>query len=138
MLKHSLFASLWIITTLQSSTLDCLLGLCFFISVCFFSPFPSQPKALSLMDEFLITLVRLRLNLMCDDLAYRFRVLSSTASYIFHKWLDLMYVRLKFSVAWPSKEIIEENISIIFKQPIPLVLMHNRLLRDLRKSTNWF
>ena len=34
------------------------------------------------MDEFLLTLMRLRLNLMLEDLAYRFRVSSSTASRI--------------------------------------------------------
>ena len=78
-----------------------------------------QPKALSLMDEFLITLMRLRLNLMVEDLAYQFRVSSSTASRIFHKWLGLMYVRLKFLVAWPSREIMEENMPMIFKQLYP-------------------
>ena len=85
----------------------------------FLSPFLSQPKALSLMDEFLITLMRLRLNLMVEDLAYQFRVSSSTASRIFHKWLGLMYVRLKFLVAWPSREIMEENMPMIFKQLYP-------------------
>lgn len=85
----------------------------------FLSPFRSQPKALSLMDEFLITLMRLQLNLMLEDLAYRLRVSSSTASRIFHKWLDLMYVRLKFLVTWSSREIMEENMPMIFKQLYP-------------------
>ena len=40
----------------------------------FLSPFFSQPRALSLMDEFFLVLMRLRLNLMVEDLAYRFRV----------------------------------------------------------------
>ena len=36
----------------------------------FLSPFLPQPRALSPMDEFLLTLMRLRLNLMLEDLAY--------------------------------------------------------------------
>ena len=57
----------------------------------FLSPFLPQSRALSLMDKFLLTLMRLRLNLTLEDLAYRFRVSSSTASRIFLKWLGLMY-----------------------------------------------
>ena len=38
----------------------------------FLSPCLPQPRALSLMDEFLLTVMRLRLNLMLEDLAYRF------------------------------------------------------------------
>lgn len=98
----------------------------------FLSPFILQPRALSLMDEFLLTLMRLRLNLMLEDLAYRFRVSSSTASRIFLKWLDLMYARLKFLVAWPSRDIMEENMPMVFKQlHVPSVLMHNRLFGNL-------
>ena len=87
----------------------------------FLSPCLPQPRALSLMDEFLLTLMRLRLNLMLEDLAYRFRVSSSTASRIFLKWLDLMYmyVRLNFLVAWPSRDIMEKNMPMVFKQLYP-------------------
>lgn len=64
----------------------------------FLSPFLLQSRALSLMDEFLLTLMRLRLNLVLQDLPCQS---ISTASQIFLKWLDVMYVRLNFLVVWP-------------------------------------
>ena len=85
----------------------------------FLSPFLPRSRALSLMDEFFLTLMRLRLNLMLQDLACRFRISSSTASRIFLKWLDVMYVRLKFLVAWPPREIMEKNMPMAFKQLYP-------------------
>lgn len=56
----------------------------------FLSPFLPRSRALSLMDKFRLTLMRLRLNLMLQDLACRFRISSSTASRIFLKWLDVL------------------------------------------------
>ena len=55
--------------------------------------------ALSGFREFIITLMKLRLSLFDQDLAYRFGVHQSTISRIFHRWLNLMYIRLKPLVA---------------------------------------
>ena len=72
-------------------------------------------------------------------LAYRFHVSSSTASRIFHKWLDLMYVcqtevlsRLAIQGDHGRKH------AYVFQVAVPLVLMYNRPLGDLYKNTNWF
>ena len=120
MQKQSLFGSLRAMTTSQIKFYTGLPAWVVFLHLfMFLSPFLPQPRALSLMDEFLLTLMRLRLNLMLEDLAYRFRVSSSTASRIFLKWLDLMYARLKFLVAWPSRDIMEKNMPMVFKQLYP-------------------
>ena len=47
-----------------------------------------MPGKLSLVDEFLMVLMKLRLGLLNEDLGYRFGVSNSTVSRIFHKWLD--------------------------------------------------
>ena len=44
---------------------------------------------LTLSDELLLTLMKLRLNLTYDDLSFRFHVSKSSVSVIFHKWLDV-------------------------------------------------
>lgn len=59
------------------------------------SPLMKKSIKLSLKDELLLCLMKLRLNLTNEDLAYRFGVAKSTVSRIFHKWLDVMYVKMK-------------------------------------------
>ena len=49
---------------------------------------------LSFKQEFLITLMRLRLNLKIQDLGYRFHVPQSSISKCILKWIDLLFNRL--------------------------------------------
>ena len=51
-------------------------------------------KALTPFQQVLMTLMRLRLNLSGQDLAYRFNVHSSTISRTFISVIDIMYARL--------------------------------------------
>ena len=60
-------------------------------------------KKLSQCDEFLLTLVRLRLRLLNEDLAERFGVSPTLCSYIFTAL-----------VVWPPKESIREYLHEIF------------------------
>ena len=50
-------------------------------------------SALPLFQQFLLTLVKLRLNLCDQDLAYRFGVSQSTVSRNFRKWIDIRLFR---------------------------------------------
>ena len=52
-------------------------------------------KALTPFQQVLMTMMRLRLNLSGQDLAYRFSVHSSTISRTFINVIDIMYARLK-------------------------------------------
>lgn len=62
----------------------------------------SKKYKLSVEDEFLMFLVKLRLNLLNEDIAFRFGVDASTVSNKFHKWLNLCYTHLGGLVMWPD------------------------------------
>ena len=70
-------------------------------------------SALPLFQQFLMTLVKLRLNLCDQDLAYRFGVSQSTVSRNFRKWIDIMYIRLK---PWPSREAVTKTMPVEFRR----------------------
>ena len=58
-------------------------------------PYVPQGRSLSSMDELFLTLVKLRLNLMHNDLACRFRLSESTVSRVFHRRLDVLHDKLQ-------------------------------------------
>ena len=61
-------------------------------------------SALSNFQQFFIVLMKLRLNIFDQDLAYWFGVTQSTVSKIMKNWINAMYVRLKPLVKWPQHE----------------------------------
>ena len=63
-------------------------------------------KTLSLdrFQEFVIVLMKLRLNMPLQDLAYRFKVSHCTVSRIFSSWLVVMDIRLFPLISWPERE----------------------------------
>ena len=71
---------------------------------------------LTLFRQFLMTIIKLRLNLCDQDLAYRFGVSQSTISKTFRKWIGVMYVRLKPTIKWPSHEEVYKTMPGVFKQ----------------------
>ena len=65
-------------------------------------PCLSDSIKLSKFDRVLLFFLKIRLNLMDEDLAFRFGVHRSTVSRNFHHVLDVMYVRLFDLVKWPE------------------------------------
>ena len=63
-------------------------------------------------DCLLLVLMRFRLNLGLQDLAYRFGISLSRANEIFKAWIDMMFVSLRHLIVWPSQEIayIRDNV----------------------------
>ena len=55
-------------------------------------------------DQFLLTLMKLRLNVGDQDLAYRFGINQSTVSRCVAKWFDILYTKLSPLVYWPERE----------------------------------
>ena len=55
---------------------------------------------LTLFKQFVLTLMKLRLNLGNKDLAYRFNVSQSTVSKTFVKWIKILFVRLRPLIVW--------------------------------------
>lgn len=78
----------------------------------------SNQTCLKPEDEFLLVLMKLRLNLLMEDLAYRFGISKSTAT-IFHEWISVMFVRLKFLIHWPSKDVAKANMPQVFYDLYP-------------------
>ena len=66
-----------------------------------------------------MTLVRLRLGLLEQDLGYRFGVSQSTVSRITCTWINFLFVKFKELPLWPPKELVKENMPQIFKRNYP-------------------
>lgn len=76
-------------------------------------------QKLSNFQSFVLTCMKLRLDLGFEDLGFRFNVHRSTASRIFDKWLNAMYVRLKFLISWPEREALRTSLPQCFVTSYP-------------------
>ena len=75
-----------------------------------------RPRSLSMLDEYFLTLVRLRHAFPEEHLAYLFKLSRSTVSRIFLSWINLLYFELGSIPIWQSKDLIEETVPIPFKE----------------------
>ena len=73
-------------------------------------------STLSLSSQFMMTLVKLRLNLCDADLGYRFGVHQSTVSRLVLKWIDIMYIRLTPLVKWPERGDLQKSLPSDFSK----------------------
>ena len=64
---------------------------------------------------FLLTVMRLRLDLSYFDLGYRFGVSEATAGRIFTKWISVMEKRLSFLIVWPDRESLKKTMPFCFQ-----------------------
>ena len=71
------------------------------------------------LDEFFLVLVRLRLGLFEQDIAYRFDISQSTVSRIVMTWINLLYHQLKQIPLWPPRELTLSNMPKIFRDKYP-------------------
>ena len=74
--------------------------------------------ALSKFKEFIITLMKLHISLLNQDLAYQFGVSQATISRIFRRWIDMMLVRLKPLIKWPNREELLKTMPIDLRAKI--------------------
>lgn len=72
-------------------------------------------QALLKEDQFLLWLIRCRLNLKLQDLAFRFSVSMSVVSSIFITWTKFLRPILEKFIIWPSRETISQNLPNKFK-----------------------
>ena len=72
-------------------------------------------SVLSQFEEFIVTLIKLRLSLFDQDLGYRLGLHQTTISRIFHKWIDIMFIRLKPLIKWPNREELQKSMPMDFR-----------------------
>ncbi|XP_070560942.1 uncharacterized protein [Ptychodera flava] len=80
---------------------------------------PGPMRKLSLKDEFLLVLMKLRLGLLDEDLADRFRISTSLTRLLINRWIPLMARCLKKLIAWPSKDKVAACLPKQFKATYP-------------------
>ena len=64
----------------------------------------------------LLTMMRLRLSLNLQDLAYRFSISKATAGKCFEKWLYAMYICLDSLIVLPDRETLQKTMPKEFKE----------------------
>ena len=70
---------------------------------------------LSSFQEFMATMVKLRLNCEVQDLAYRLNISPATVSRILLKWLTAMDNSLRSLIMWPDREALRKTIPECFR-----------------------
>ena len=78
-----------------------------------------RPRSLQPLEEFFLTMVRLRLGLLEQDIAYRFNISQSTVSRIFTTWINFLYLQFKSIPLWPLQEYIRTHMPQVFRSSYP-------------------
>ena len=87
----------------------------------FVSPHSTRRSpSLNLFQEFIMVLMKLRLNVPLQDFAYRFDISLSTVSRIFSASMTVMDIRLSPFIAWPERDdlwrTMPKRFSVLFWQ----------------------
>lgn len=78
-----------------------------------------RPSALSVEDQLLLVLCRLRVGLLEQDLAYRFGVHISTVSRVWTFWVDFLSGYLTQVDWWPTRDITQRYMPHCFLDSYP-------------------
>ena len=80
------------------------------------SPFiKRKSQSLSQFQEYILTLMKLKLNLPLEDIAYRFNISLPTVSRIFRSWMVVLDVRLSPLIKWPNRDDLHLTMPQCFK-----------------------
>lgn len=77
---------------------------------------PGRKRTMTLFEEFVLTLVRLRLGLLRTHLSHIFGVSESQISKVFITWITFLCHELKSLIIWPTKEQIQTKLPPEFKR----------------------
>ena len=67
----------------------------------------------------MLTLMRLRLGSSGVELRYHFGIHLSAVSRIFTDVIEMLYVRLKFLIVWPEREVLRKTLPMEFRKNCP-------------------
>ena len=79
-------------------------------------PYLSHHKKISTFSSVVMFLMKLRLNLLDEDIAYRFRVHQSTVTRNFHDVLKVAAVKTSFLIQWPERDILHKTMPVSFRR----------------------
>ena len=74
---------------------------------------------ISLRNQVLMVLVRLRINLPFEYISHQAGISKSTANVTFYKVLNLLYTKLRFLIHWQDRDNIRQIVPPSFKQHFP-------------------
>ena len=78
---------------------------------------PEMPHSkLSPFQRILMFLMKIRLHLYDEDLAYRFSVHRTTVSRNFHRVLDVMAAKTSHLIKWPDRDTLRETLPSSFRR----------------------
>ena len=78
-----------------------------------------KKSVLSPFQQLMITLMRLRLSLSTQDLAYQFHIHSTTVSRIFLGVLGILFVKLRPLIRWPDRDALIKTMPMSFCKHFP-------------------
>ena len=78
-----------------------------------------RSRALPPLEEFFMTMLRLRAGLFEQDIVNRFQVSQSTVSRIVCTWINFLYLKLKDIPLWPPRELVQLNMPRQFREKYP-------------------
>ena len=78
-----------------------------------------RPRTLKPVEEFFLTLCRLRQGFAELHLAQLFNISQPTVSQIFISWINFLYLKLGHINIWPSRELVNETMPEDFKAKYP-------------------
>ena len=78
-----------------------------------------QSSVLPIKDQLFLTIIKLRLFIDHQLIAYFFGISESTVSKIFSAWIEYIYSQFKELDIWPSKKVIVDTMPDDFKKLYP-------------------
>ena len=79
----------------------------------------AKARSLSPGEELFMVLSRLRCGFIGQDLAHRYAMSPAHISRIWTTWITFLHQRLRFLPIWPSREFVDNNMPICFKDSFP-------------------
>ena len=73
----------------------------------------TNQEGLSVEDQFLLVLMKLRTGFPNKELAYRFGIMFGSQT--FHEWIDVMARELNQLIVWPDRQMIWKTLPDCFK-----------------------
>ena len=68
------------------------------------------PLTLNGVERYILVLLKLRLNMPGQELAYKFGISNSSVSNYFLKTVHVMYMKLRKLIVWPDREALRKTM----------------------------